>query len=329
MTKKFLTTLVLLTFIFSTHLQAQNKVNCSELKAKIDDAFKNSTSVRASYSSWSTKTYLDFEVDSSKNTHFVYRKSSKIYLQYAFFTVNKKMYSIKSGEDVKEGAIPKFKHEIWIDSVKNAKNIFEKSFTNCFLKENISIIGTPYAIQTVVIENDSFDLWFNLKSDKLEQIISKQRLKDIDFEWTFNDPFEVTIPVVDEKNEKAVSHFSNIPPMLVYDKNIDGTEPVYSLVDNIAEFKGGQKELFKYLGMNVKYPADARENGIEGTVYVGFVVEKDGSLSNVNVKRGIGGGCNEASVIVVQSMNGKWNAGSHKGQKVRVAYTLPLKFKLE
>jgi TonB family protein len=329
MTKKFLTTLVLLICIFLTHLQAQNKANCSELKAKVDNAFKNCTSIRASYSSRARGIYLDYEVDSSKNTHFVYRKSGKNYLQYAFFTVNKKMFSIKSGEDVKEGAIPKFNHEIWIDSVKNAKYVFEKPFTNCFLKENISITGTPYAIQTVVIENDSFDLWFNLKSDKLEQIISKQRLKDIDLEWTFNDPFEVTIPVVDEKNEKAVSLFSNIPPMLVYDKNIDGTEPVYSLVDNIAEFKGGQKELFKFLVMNVRYPANARENAIEGTVYVGFVIEKDGSVSNINVKRGIGGGCNDASVIVVTSMNGKWNAGSHKGQKVRVAYTLPIKFKLE
>jgi TonB family protein len=329
MKKNLLTTLLLLTFFNFTNLDAQNKADCSELKVKIDDAFKNSTSIRAGYSSRARGLYLDYEVDSNKNTHFVYRKTGKNYLQYAFFTVNKKMYSIKSDEDVKEGAVAKFNHEVWIDSVKNAKNIFDKTFTNCFLKEKINITGTLYAIQTIVTGSDSIDLWFNPKTNKLKRIISKQIQRDINLEWTFNDPFEVKIPIVDKKNEKAVSNFSNIPPTLLYDKDIDGAEPVYVSVDNLAEFKGGQKELFRFLGNNVKYPADARENGIEGTVYIGFVIEKDGSITNISLKRGVDPTCNDESMRVIYLMNGKWNAGSDKGQKVRIAYTLPIRFKLE
>jgi periplasmic protein TonB len=89
--------------------------------------------------------------------------------------------------------------------------------------------------------------------------------------------------------------------------------------------------MFKFLQSNLKYPAVARENSVEGTVYVGFVVEKDGSISNVTVKRGIangGGGCNDEAVRVVKMMP-KWKPGKQQGKAVKVNYTLPVKFKLQ
>ena len=78
---------------------------------------------------------------------------------------------------------------------------------------------------------------------------------------------------------------------------------------------------------NIKYPEVARTSGITGTVYVQFVVEKDGSISDVKVVRGIGGGCDEEAVRVVKSMP-RWKPGKQRGQPVRVYFTLPIEFKL-
>jgi TonB family protein len=100
------------------------------------------------------------------------------------------------------------------------------------------------------------------------------------------------------------------------------------VVDQMPVFPGGEAKMFKYLSTNIKYPALAREVGIEGTVYITFVVNEDGQLSNFIVKRGVAGGCTEESLRVLQSMP-KWTPGKHKGQKVKVIFTLPIKFQLD
>ena len=72
----------------------------------------------------------------------------------------------------------------------------------------------------------------------------------------------------------------------------------------------------------------ARESGIQGTVYVTFVVEHDGSVTDVRILRGIGGGCDEEAVRVINSMP-KWNAGKQRGKPVRVQFNMPIKFTLQ
>jgi protein TonB len=83
----------------------------------------------------------------------------------------------------------------------------------------------------------------------------------------------------------------------------------------------------EYLAKNIKYPAMAIQGNIQGTVYVTFVVEKDGSIANVRVLRGIGGGCDEEAVRVVQNM-GNWKPGRQQGTPVRVQFSMPIKFTL-
>jgi protein TonB len=90
----------------------------------------------------------------------------------------------------------------------------------------------------------------------------------------------------------------------------------------------GEKALYEYIKNNVNYSELAIKTNIEGTVYVEFVVEKDGSISDVKVLRGIGGGCDEEAVRVVKSMP-KWKPGKQRGQPVRVYYTLPIDFKIK
>ena len=88
--------------------------------------------------------------------------------------------------------------------------------------------------------------------------------------------------------------------------NKDG---VYTIVEQIPEFPGGTAKMMGFLAANISYPQTARDKGVEGRVYISFVVEKDGSVSDVKVLRGIGDGCDEEAVRVVRSMP-NWKPGT-------------------
>lgn len=105
-------------------------------------------------------------------------------------------------------------------------------------------------------------------------------------------------------------------------------QEIFQIVEEMPEYPGGEKKLLEYVGKSVKYPQIARESGIQGRVFVNFVIEPDGSVSNVKVLRGIGGGCDEEAVRVIKSM-AKWKPGKQRGKAVRVSYTLPVNFKLQ
>lgn len=104
--------------------------------------------------------------------------------------------------------------------------------------------------------------------------------------------------------------------------------PAYMVVQEMPEFPGGEPEMHRFLNKNITYPSFARETGISGTVYLGFVVEPDGSISNLKILRGIGGGCEDEALRVVQMMP-KWKPGRQQGHEVRVQFTLPIKFTLQ
>ena len=105
-------------------------------------------------------------------------------------------------------------------------------------------------------------------------------------------------------------------------------EEIFMIVEQVPEYPGGDEARLNFLRNNIKYPQMAREAGIQGTVYVGFVVEKDGSVTQVKVLRGIGGGCDEEAVRVTKMMP-KWKAGKQRGKEVRVSYNMPVKFTLQ
>ena len=104
-------------------------------------------------------------------------------------------------------------------------------------------------------------------------------------------------------------------------------QEIFQIVEEMPSFPGGEQKLMEYVVKNVKYPQIAKETGIKGRVFVSFVVEPDGSVSNVKVLRGIGGGCDEEAMRVVKSMP-KWKPGKQRGKAVRVSYMLPVNFQL-
>jgi protein TonB len=126
-----------------------------------------------------------------------------------------------------------------------------------------------------------------------------------------------------EQNEVIEEY---VAPEVVEEEVVE--QEIFQIVEEMPAFPGGEAKLMEYVGKNIKYPQIARETGIQGRVFIGFVVEPDGSVSNVKLLRGIGGGCDEEAMRVVKSMP-KWKPGKQRGKAVRVSYMLPVNFKLQ
>lgn len=109
---------------------------------------------------------------------------------------------------------------------------------------------------------------------------------------------------------------------------VDVKPPPFIVVEEMPTYPGGNDLINKFMVDNIVYPVIAKESNISGTVYVTFVVEADGTITDVKVLRGIGGGCDEEAVRVVKMMP-KWNAGKQSGKSVRVQFNLPVKFILQ
>lgn len=104
-------------------------------------------------------------------------------------------------------------------------------------------------------------------------------------------------------------------------------DTVFQIVEEMPKFPGGEKAMMEFVAKNIEYPQEAKDNNIQGRVFISFVVEKDGSIGEAKVMRGIGGGCDEAAMRVVKAMP-KWKPGMQKGKPVRVSYMMPIFFKL-
>jgi protein TonB len=101
-----------------------------------------------------------------------------------------------------------------------------------------------------------------------------------------------------------------------------------TVVDQLPEFPGGEDELIKFLTENMNYPELAREKGTEGRVVIGFVVNKEGVIDELKLKRGIGDGCDNEAIRVVNKMP-KWKPAKFNGKPVSVYFDLPIQFALE
>jgi len=129
--------------------------------------------------------------------------------------------------------------------------------------------------------------------------------------------------VEDESVEQAMSENDSITV-----KPTEEKEEVFVVVQNQPEYPGGTPALMKFLGDNINYPKTAQEEGLQGRVILNFVVEKDGSITDVQIVRGIAPSLDEEAIRVVKAMP-KWKPGTQNGEIVRVRYTLPVVYRLQ
>lgn len=137
---------------------------------------------------------------------------------------------------------------------------------------------------------------------------------------------DVVIDVeADQKTE--IEEYTAEPIINSEEEEATEEEHIFVIVESMPSFPGGEEARIKYLSENIKYPKLARESNIQGRVFVTFVVEKDGRISNVKILRGIGGGCDEEAIRVIKNMP-KWIPGKQRNVPVRVQFNMPIKFVL-
>jgi TonB family protein len=144
-----------------------------------------------------------------------------------------------------------------------------------------------------------------------------------------SDNIEVVIYVDSPRTivvRKNVSESEGEPIIIDYIKNEE--EDILVVAEIMPQFIGGEQAMYTFLNKNVYYTQCAKDSMIQGRVYVQFVVEKDGSITNVTVPRGLYCGLNEVAIKAVKKMP-KWIPGEQRGKKVRVKYTLPIQFKFQ
>lgn len=111
-------------------------------------------------------------------------------------------------------------------------------------------------------------------------------------------------------------------------KHVVEETKIFTVVEQMPMYPGGNAALMGYLRDNIKYPTVAAENGVQGRVVVGFVVERDGSITDVNILRGVDPSLDREAMRVVKSMP-RWNPGKQNGSAVRVKYQVPVSFRLQ
>ena len=138
----------------------------------------------------------------------------------------------------------------------------------------------------------------------------------------FSDLAEIVQAVVEKNDVRDLNSANNVQTVALQDT------AVFEVVEVPPRFPGGEIELMKFISRNVKYPAEARDKHVQGRVILTFIVEKDGSISNVRVARPVDPSLNAEAIRVVQSMP-KWEPAKQRGQAVRVRYTVPIQFRLQ
>ncbi len=129
-------------------------------------------------------------------------------------------------------------------------------------------------------------------------------------------------------NDEAEGEVLKAKEVIADEKPKEEETKVFDVVEQMPEFPGGQAALLQWISSNIKYPAIAEENGIQGRVVCTFVVERDGSVTDVKVARSVDPSLDREAIRVLKKMP-RWNPGKQNGSAVRVKYTVPVTFRLQ
>lgn len=233
-------------------------------------------------------------------------------------------------------------YEITFDSEGNIKNR-ARHVTCCGVKVPVEafkeyVCGdlTPY------IE----EMKRNMGSGDLQDDFSTQEDESDDEEWSTNEP-EETSSGSNNVKEKSIVKEPQSQPQIPEQQKTDNSnksvpvekessstlqkeldEKVFDVVEVMPSFPGGNSALMEYLNGAIQYPVAAMKNGVQGRVVVSFVVERDGSITNVQIARSVDPSLDKEAMRVIRQMP-KWNPGRQNGNIVRVRYNLPVSFRLQ
>lgn len=313
-------------------------IDCQELE-KLHSAHRTKQNGRT-FSTMSTD-YSDMETTSEIDTSgrvrtmikSVYKKGSmtgKTELRESLI-IDKIHYSKVSSSDTWEyWETPK------LDTTKRNKfSNLKPKYENCHKVGTETINGKSYDIvESTMLMNTVTGLTIGLDSTVTVQMRIWVNFQDSSIkksEGTTQTKKGQTVKVVTEHGVdiKPIEKPQNAVPKK--DKMV--SNPTFNKTDSnpnetVAKYKDGFAALFNFITTNLVYPQTARDAKKEGTVYLGFMVELDGTISDITVKRGIGYDCDEAAIELLKKTSGNWKPALSSGKPVRSPYTLPIKFKL-
>lgn len=139
---------------------------------------------------------------------------------------------------------------------------------------------------------------------------------------------DVVVIDVETSMSEKVDSFAHIPEYEEPEVKDDIDNKIYGVPQDEPCFPGGLPKLYQYLRNHINYPSQAHELNVQGKVFVSFVVEKDGSISNIEIQRGLGHGCDKEAIRVISNMP-KWKPGRQMNIPVRTSFQLPISFILE
>ncbi len=247
---------------------------------------------------------------------FAYLLKKAVVENNEFFTDKKTLETIPGEHD--------YKTLLYNNILNGERYLLTNNFSYSLIKKRIKMIKKTKSRFKLWLPLASFVLTFafvtislaNQSSEISEKVLTNRTV--INLKKSMRTDFKL------EKSTKIPVNDSTVVSSVKAHKLDKDT---CSLVDEMPEFPGGIEKLMEYLANNIKYPKKAKKNKVQGKVFVNFIVEKDGSISNIKILKGIGYGCNEEVIRVLKKMP-KWKPGKHNGKPVRVIFNLPVKFTL-
>ncbi len=313
-----------LLFALSPLLKAQNQTDCVELPKKISEVFKDGKSVRITLQSPNDHLTILFEMDSLLHWHAVFTDYSKENAKIAIIGIGKIIYYSESETRVWSTEQPStFIYTAQLEFLKKFKTIFEKNFSNCTSINEAKSTNKTYSSFTFHIDKDTFRTSLNKTTDRIENI--KGVTNQNKFNCFLGLPLKIIEPTREASNDVNFG-YTFFPPTFSETEESDSDDPIFVLPEKQPEYEGGYQNVVKILSENIKYPGSAKNAGVEGTVYVGFTIERNGSMTNFKIKRSVNKSLDSEAMRVVKLLGNNWIAGSNNGQKVRCAYVLPIKF---
>lgn len=210
------------------------------------------------------------------------------------------------------------------------KNIDKRTLLLRLIGFNFTLLMVLLAFQYTTYERQHFELEAEIQVDEEEEMADVTQQQEIppppqppDIEIIEDDEeIEEDQPDIETEWDDDIEDYD-------FEEEAEEVEDdeIFTVVEDDPQFPGGNEELHRYLSEEIEYPRVAREAGLEGRVFVSFVVEPDGSITNVEVREGVSEELNEEAKRVVRSMP-KWEPGKQRDQAVRVSVNLPINFRL-
>jgi periplasmic protein TonB len=308
--------------LLSALTSAQTPIECSEIKNLINNALKESKASRISIHYVKRKFDIFYERDTLSNFHFAYKFYAEHFLGYSLIKKNGYSYFTRDGKMWKNEFPNSLNYTGWIDSCQQSLGIFAKSLKSCNTLPIKTVTGMKYDIYEANTDKGSYDLWVNHDTKKLYKIEGMTMEDSVKLALYYNLPIQVNDPT--ELNEKQLSVFGFSPPLYLDNENLDGTEPVYLATDKRVEYKDGFGALYENLSKTIKMPKnDLRKGGSVNTL-VSFVIEKDGSISNIKIRSKVSKALEREILSFFNLTNKDWRPAIYNKLKVRSYLTLPL-----